>query len=289
MVSRVRAADARGRDEAVRCSPAHDMRRRSGRLQGRLERLAVLRWVTDPKDIRPNESSWPACLSLQTLLNLNQGSPVPARMADRPAGHARVRARRPPEPGRARGHAHAAAHENLRGRRGLRAARARGADRYSRQSVVEVKFRSSVPAALSNLEEAGLGWRAAVAAYTETRVVRGYSSRLLMGRTMTEGLSDRDADRVVADFEAPPADQDLSSLGQLLVSEWIDETREEVPLLSELTYDGDLRSPLDAAFKIFESAHERQIEHPFRHSRWATLGSRGPSTEQRPPTRLLKP
>jgi hypothetical protein len=155
--------------------------------------------------------------------------------------------------------------------------------------VVEVKFRSSVPAALSNLEEAGLGWRAAVAAYTETRVVRGYSSRLLMGRTMTEGLSDRDADRVVADFEAPPADQDLSSLGQLLVSEWIDETREEVPLLSELTYDGDLRSPLDAAFKIFESAHERQIEHPFRHSRWATLGSRGPSTEQRPPTRLLKP
>jgi hypothetical protein len=78
MVSRVRAADARGRDEAVRCSPAHDMRRRSGRLQGRLERLAVLRWVTDPKDIRPNESSWPACLSLQTLLNLNQGSPVPA-------------------------------------------------------------------------------------------------------------------------------------------------------------------------------------------------------------------
>jgi len=46
--------------------------------------------------------------------------------------------------------------------------------------AVEVGFRASVGDALTTLERAGLGWRAAVAAYADTRVVRGFSFGMLM-------------------------------------------------------------------------------------------------------------
>src|SRR6202035_2753324 len=72
------------------------------------------------------------------------------------------------------------------------------------QSVVDVRFSTTARGALSNLERAGLGWHAAVAAYAETRVT-GYSGGLVMADSYRQGSPEpRDGDRHLAAFEALP-------------------------------------------------------------------------------------
>jgi hypothetical protein len=138
--------------------------------------------------------------------------------------------------------------------------------------VVEVGFRASVEDALTTLERAGLGWRAAVAAYADTRVVRGFSSGMLMGQLIVASNGDvraQDVDQQLAAFEALSADQDLLSLGELMVSQWCDDACDVVSLLSDLTYDGDLPSAHDAALKVYEATDQQGIANPFAAARAA--------------------
>ena len=136
---------------------------------------------------------------------------------------------------------------------------------------IEVGFRASAGEALTNLERAGLGWAAAVAAYADIRF-SGYSAGFVIGSVLREknrGVSDQDAERRIEEFEALPADQDLMSLGELMLNEWQDRASEEVSLLSALTYDGDLPSPFDAAFAVWEAAEQRGVANPFAAGRAA--------------------
>jgi len=140
------------------------------------------------------------------------------------------------------------------------------------ESVMEVRFTTTVEKALRNLEDAGLGWHAAVAAYADIRLVGGYSSGLLMGHSFsTSSKLDRvaTAQQHRADFEALPADADLHSLGQLMLNQWLDDTSDDVALVSELTYDGDLAVAHDACFSVFEAAEQRGIANPFAAARAA--------------------
>lgn len=122
------------------------------------------------------------------------------------------------------------------------------------QTVVDVRFSTTARGALSNLERAGLGWHAAVAAYAETRVT-GYSGGLVMsGMYWRDSAEPLDADRRLAAFDALPGDIDLLNLGQVMLSRWRDETRPDVPLLEDLTYDGALPDGGELVFRVWELA-----------------------------------
>jgi hypothetical protein len=133
--------------------------------------------------------------------------------------------------------------------------------------TLEVGFEALAEDILKTLAEGGLGWRAAVAAYAEVRF-SGYSAGFLMGTVMSEGGGVDRMERAKAAFEELSPETDLLSLGELMVGEWRDE-RDEISLLSTLTYDGDLPSAYDAAFKTWENAHERGIENAFAAGRAA--------------------
>ena len=141
------------------------------------------------------------------------------------------------------------------------------------EPTVEVGFEAFAEDVLKTLAGGGLGWSAAVAAYAEVRF-SGYSAGFLMGTVTSEGGGvDRiervkRIERAKAAFEALSPETDLRSLGELMVGEWRDE-REDVSLLSKLTYDGDLPSAHDAAFETWEHAHKRGIENAFAAGRAA--------------------
>ena len=135
-------------------------------------------------------------------------------------------------------------------------------------SIVEVGFKTSVQDALTTLDEGGLGWRAAVAAYAEIRF-SGYSAGMVMGRALAANDAERaqELEEQLAAFEALPGDEDLRNLGALMVTEWQDDGYDRVSLLSELTYDGDLPPAGDAAFQVREAADKRRIANPFAAAR----------------------
>jgi len=141
------------------------------------------------------------------------------------------------------------------------------------EPVVEVRFTTTAEQALGNLEAAGLGWHAAVVAYADVRLVGGYSSGLLVGSAISKSSPDDGqevaAERERAVFEALPAEEDLRSLGQLMLSQWLDNTCEDIALVSELTYDGDLPVAREASFGVYRAADERGVTNPFAAARAA--------------------
>jgi hypothetical protein len=130
------------------------------------------------------------------------------------------------------------------------------------QTVVDVRFSTAARGALANLERAGLGWHAAVAAYAETRVT-GYSGGLVMADSYRRRSSEPgDEDRRLAAFEALPGDVGLLNLGQVMLSQWGDETRPDVPLLEDVTYDGALPGGGELVFRVWQLAKQSKVENP---------------------------
>ncbi len=138
-----------------------------------------------------------------------------------------------------------------------------------------MSFRATAADARENLEQAGLGWGAAVAAYADTRF-GGYSEGMMVvsiGRA-----SKNDVERQFEAFESLPADQDLMNLGMLMAQQWHDETCEEVALPSDLSYDGDLPSPHEAAFGVMQEAQKRGVDNPFAAARRGVHGLPRPNS-----------
>jgi Holliday junction resolvase-like predicted endonuclease len=132
--------------------------------------------------------------------------------------------------------------------------------------TVGVSFRATAADARDNLEQAGLGWGAAVAGYADTRF-GGYSAGMMLS-SIARASAD-DVERQFEAFESLPADQDLVNLGMLMAQQWLDEKCREVALLSDLSYDGDLPPPHDAAFGVMQEAQKRGVDNPFAVARAA--------------------
>jgi hypothetical protein len=71
--------------------------------------------------------------------------------------------------------------------------------------AVEVLFLTSVKGALANLEEAGLGWGAAVAAYADTRIVGGAASGFELSRLTRKRRAERDLEQTALRGDHPRA------------------------------------------------------------------------------------
>jgi hypothetical protein len=136
--------------------------------------------------------------------------------------------------------------------------------------LLGVSFRTSVGAARRNLEQSGLGWKAAVAAYAEVRF-DGYSSGFAMVRGLNEGSGRaqrvEEAEKRLAAFESLSAEVDLVNLADLMVAEWQDENCAEVTVLGDLTYDGDLSRGPSHVLAVAQRAEERKIDEPYAAAR----------------------
>ena len=144
----------------------------------------------------------------------------------------------------------------------------------------EVTFSATAAEALANLDDAGLGWHAAVAAYSEFRLTGGYSSGMFIASLMFSGP--RDSSLMFSDFREREAEKqrteaferlapeiDLTNLSEAMARQWIDPDSEQVVLLSDLSYNGDLPEPLDAAMNALKAAEAAEVAEPFAAARAA--------------------
>ena len=137
-------------------------------------------------------------------------------------------------------------------------------------TFMEVTFAATTAEALESLDAAGLGWHAAVAAYSNFRFVGGYSSGMFMAELMFSGLRDRNAERQKTEaFERLPPEVDLINLGESMARQWFDPDNEQVVLLSDLSYNGDLPEPGEAAMNAFKAAEAAEVAEPFAAARAA--------------------
>lgn len=149
-----------------------------------------------------------------------------------------------------------------------------GADREDSEDPVQVRYRTTASGALENLEAAGFGWSATVAAYDEVRLIRGGASGILMAelwaaRNEDEDLAEpendetseslRRAEQTLQQFLAVPPEVDLERLGRVMLHTWTDPAREEPFLIGDLSYDGDLPTAHEASWQAWRIAHEAGI------------------------------
>ncbi|MDQ1665317.1 MAG: hypothetical protein QOH75_1348 [Actinomycetota bacterium] len=114
----------------------------------------------------------------------------------------------------------------------------------------DVRYVATVAEVLANLDDAGLGWHATVAAYSQTRI-EGTSVGALMGHRMSAGDTERQIDRHVDEFRAMAPEQDLIALGRTLAHQWQDPETPEVLFFKDITYDGELPSPSQVGWEVF--------------------------------------
>ncbi|MCW2983429.1 MAG: restriction endonuclease [Conexibacter sp.] len=133
------------------------------------------------------------------------------------------------------------------------------------EQFIDVRLVTSAANARKNLESAGLGWGAAVAAYAEIRfggaAVGIMMGRLRHGKTGPEP-SDTEVLKALKEFEELPAGKDLASLRELMARQWTDESAESITLLSDLSYGGDLQSSFDVLYDMVGDGEQRKIDNP---------------------------
>ncbi|MER5867633.1 restriction endonuclease [Kitasatospora sp. NPDC002040] len=126
----------------------------------------------------------------------------------------------------------------------------------------QVAFACSVGSALENLERAGFGWHATVDAYSDNRFVEAGAYGIKMADVKFRDLTDEQARAELEEFVSLPAESDLSALGALMVAQWM--AGEDLILLSELTYEGDLERSWDYHSRVFDGAERFGIVDPYR-------------------------
>ncbi|MFE5805459.1 restriction endonuclease [Streptomyces sp. NPDC056491] len=116
------------------------------------------------------------------------------------------------------------------------------------QGQYAVKFRASVREVLLTLEAAGLGWNAAVAAYSAVRMERGAGTASVMSESLEEQLGPVDAVKRVEEFTRVPPEVDLRYLQELLTRQ-VD--GESVGILDALNYDDEVPHPFELSFSSY--------------------------------------
>ncbi|WP_328324408.1 restriction endonuclease [Kribbella sp. NBC_00382] len=106
---------------------------------------------------------------------------------------------------------------------------------------VSVRYESTAGEVLETLSRSGLGWNATLAAYSEIRQ-GGLAAGLLAGSALARGDSRSVIERRAAEFENLGAEVDLTALGATIGANWNDPDAEEVVILKDLTYDGQVSS-----------------------------------------------
>lgn len=130
-----------------------------------------------------------------------------------------------------------------------------GSDDY--RPSFRVAYEATAADVLTNLEQSGLGWHAAVAAYGETRI-EGTAGGIVLGQAFAEGGSTEEAESRLASFLANPPVRDLEHLGRFLAHRWRDPDVVEVELFRELTYDGLIDSISQVSMEVFR--HSMDME-----------------------------
>ncbi len=151
-----------------------------------------------------------------------------------------------------------------------------GADQEEFEDPVEVRYRTTASGALENLEAAGFGWSATVAAYDEVRFMRGGASGILLAEVWTARKEDEEdddlsypggeeitealrAEQTLQQFLALPPEVDLDRLGRVMLQAWTDPSREQPFLIGDLSYDGDLPAAHEASWEAWRIADEAGI------------------------------
>lgn len=125
-----------------------------------------------------------------------------------------------------------------------------------------VVFKSTAKEVLQNLEEQGLGWDAGVAAYATVRD-GSLSEALLRGQYLAEAyvsgveVQDTVEARLAPQRSSSPTD-DLSSLGAILASQWLDPTQENVLVFEDLIYDEPVEVSLTTIGNAIRAAEDAE-------------------------------
>lgn len=149
-------------------------------------------------------------------------------------------------------------------------------DPYSR-----VFFEGTTEEALKNLSDAGLGWRATVASYSQMRF-NGHAAGMFIGHAAFKEKPGWE--NAGEEFEAITPEEDLINLGSLMARQWLSRNGESgedtqeiageehlVFFLRDLTYDGDLPSPGNAASQAWAEGKAAGVEDPFAAARAAEV------------------
>lgn len=131
-----------------------------------------------------------------------------------------------------------------------------GDDESSEDENLQIKvvYQTTVDEVLANLEDAGLGWQAAVAAYSETRFNGGFDIAVALQVEAKEGVSFEEARRRSEEFRQRPPERDLTELGRFLAYRWGDPEVRELEIFDEITFDGNIESTFGTAWKLFDEA-----------------------------------
>lgn len=143
---------------------------------------------------------------------------------------------------------------------------------------LDVGYEATASQVLATLDEAGLGWAAAVAAYSEIRVEAGFTAGFVIGHATGDGA---DVDDAMDAFVAVPPETDLVDFSKTLAAMWADEALDEIPIFENITHDGIVESGLGVAAKIQRYANENLVSvNAFAAARaaesWTVLHSEAP-------------
>jgi Restriction endonuclease len=134
---------------------------------------------------------------------------------------------------------------------------------------IGVSFQATADEVLQNLDDAGLGWQATVAAYSEIRL-NGTTTGMVMGEGFIAKESDDQIQERVRAFKALPPEVDLSALGTVLAHQWTTlGDDDEMMILKDITYDGDIESTSDIGFEVFKAAKNIGAVNAFAAARAA--------------------
>jgi hypothetical protein len=144
-----------------------------------------------------------------------------------------------------------------------------------------IAFEGTVEEALKNLSDAGLGWHATVTSYSQMRFNGHAAGMYIAHATFKEKSSWKHAEE---EFESITPEQDLINLGSVMARQWLSRDGEpgegtqeiagehpSVFFLRDLTYDGDLPSPGNAASQAWEEGQAAGVEDPFAAARAAEV------------------
>ncbi|MFD9244727.1 restriction endonuclease [Streptomyces sp. NPDC059556] len=116
------------------------------------------------------------------------------------------------------------------------------------QGQYKVKFRATVGEVLLTLETAGLGWNAAVAAYSAVRVERGAGTASVISESLTAEMDAADTEKRVEEFTRVPPEADLRYLQELLKHQVGGQSES---ILDALNYEDEVPHPFHLSFSSY--------------------------------------
>ncbi|WP_169983548.1 restriction endonuclease [Microbispora sp. H10836] len=141
----------------------------------------------------------------------------------------------------------------------LRIGRREGAD----ETVISVTYQARVEEILENLADIGLGWHATLSAYSDIRMARGVSTGMLAGALFSGEVPEAEFESKFEEFLILSPEVDLNALGELMAYQWNDGDADDVPLIKDITYDGDIPNPGHVCDEVLRAAMQAGIPNTF--------------------------